>query len=184
MRSAVVPQTNDDAPGKESSIGKFFREKCEREEESKACRSLENQIRAVPDALFADDPEVQRLQAQISRMEQRCALVSNVTQTQRLKDRIEAMKAEIAQKEAEISFAAVDDLADDPLTFERAFSLSEEVRRMKLLIEIGHKAIEKINSRRNGMHEFHDALQRAKSDLFHYLKGLKRAHLGLDKEGN
>ena len=70
---------------------------------------------------------------------------------------------------SDVTNAAIDDLADDPITFRRAFAAAEG-------------ALADLNRKFNGRSQQLDQLRAARSELDRLLHRLKREHLGMSGE--
>ncbi len=137
------------------------------------------QIAAVPDSLFEDHPEVKRHRERVALLERRFELTEDPNQRRRLKEAIAAMRLELEQRSTDVTNATIDDLADNPLTFKRAFAASEEVRRLSCTIDAAESALAALHLKFNGQSGQLDELRAARSELHCLLHGLKRAHLGM-----
>ena len=154
----------------------------EREAAKAEQMKIAEQIAAVPDSLFGDHPEVKRHRERVSILERRFELTEDPNQRRRLTEAIAAMRLEMAQSSEDVTNAAIDDLADDPITFRRAFAATEEVRRLTCAITADEAALADLSRRFNGQSQQLDQLRAARSDLDRLLRRLKREHLGMSGE--
>ena len=140
------------------------------------------QIAAVPDSQFDDHPEVKHQREHVALLERRFELTEDPNQHRRLTEAIAAMRLELQQRSAYMTNAVIDDLADNPLTFKRAFAASEEVRRLSCTIVAAESALAALNQKRNGRSNQLDEMRTARSELHSLLHRLKREHLGMSGE--
>ncbi|MDG3066055.1 hypothetical protein ACFQ4M_17020 [Thauera mechernichensis] len=137
------------------------------------------QIAAVPDSQFDDHPEVKRHRERVALLERRSELTEDPSQRRRLAEAIAAMRLELVERSADVTNAAIDDLADDPITFRRAFAATEEARRLTCVITAAEAALGDLNRKFNGRSPQLDQLRAARSELDRLLRRLKREHLGI-----
>lgn len=109
-----------------NGIGNRMRSIREREDAKAEQMKIASQIAAVPESTFADHPEVKRQRELVALLERRFQLTEEPNQRRRLSEAIAAMRLEIVERSADVTNAAIDDLADDPITFRRAFAATEE----------------------------------------------------------
>ena len=165
-----------------NGIGNLMRSIREREDAKAEQMKIASQIAAVPESTFADHPEVKHQRERVALLERRFELTEDPNQRRRLTEAIAAMRLELRQRSADITNAAIDDLADNPLTFNRAFDASEEVRRLACTIDAAESALAALNQKRNGRSNQLDEMRTARSELDHLLHRLQREHLGMSGE--
>ncbi|TMW70213.1 hypothetical protein FG147_11480 [Thauera sp. UPWRP] len=154
----------------------------EREAAKAEQMKIASQIAAVPESTFADHPEVKRQRERVALLERRFELTEDPNQRRRLSEAIAAMRRELVERSADVTNAAIDDLADDPITFRRAFAATEEVRRLTCTIAAAEVALADLNRRFNGQSQQPDQLRAARNELARLLHRLKREHLGMSGE--
>lgn len=142
----------------------------EREAAKAEQMKIASQIAAVPESTFADHPEVKRHRERVALLERRLA------------EAIAALRLEMVERSADVTNAAIDDLADAPITFRRAFAAAEEVRRLTCAITAAEAALAALNRKLNGQSNQLDELRAARSELDRLLHRLKREHLGMSGE--
>lgn len=152
-----------------NGIGNLMRSIREREDAKAEQMKIASQIAAVPESTFADHPEVKRQRELVALLERRFQLTEEPNQRRRLSEAIAAMRLEIVERSADVTNAAIDDLADDPITFRRAFAAAEG-------------ALADLNRKFNGRSQQLDQLRAARSELDRLLHRLKREHLGMSGE--
>lgn len=165
-----------------NGIGNLMRSIREREDAKAEQMKIASQIAAVPESTFADHPEVKHQRERVALLERRFELTEDPNQRRRLTEAIAAMRLELRQRSADMTNAAIDDLADNPLTFNRAFDASEEVRRLACTIDAAESALAALNQKRNGRSNQLDEMRTARSELDHLLHRLQREHLGMSGE--
>lgn len=165
-----------------NGIGNLMRSIREREDAKAEQMKIASQIAAVPESTFADHPEVKRQRERVSLLERRFELTEDPNQRRRLSEAIAAMRLEMVERSADVANAAIDDLADDPITFRRAFAATEEVRRLTCAITAAEAALADLNRKFNGRSQQLDQLRAARSELDRLLHRLKREHLGMSGE--
>lgn len=154
----------------------------EREAAKAEQMKIASQIAAVPESTFADHPEVKRHRERVALLERRFELTEDPCQRRRLAEAIAALRLEMVERSADVTNAAIDDLADDPITFRRAFAATEEVRRLTCTIAAAEAALAALNRKLNGQSNQLDELRAARSELDRLLHRLKREHLGMSGE--
>ena len=154
----------------------------EREDAKAEQMKIASQIAAVPESTFADHPEVKRHRERVALLERRFELTEDPCQRRRLAEAIAAMRLKLVERSADVTSAAIDDLADDPITFRRAFAATEEVRRLTCAITAAEAALADLNRKFNGRSQQLDQFRAARSELDRLLHRLKREHLGMSGE--
>lgn len=150
-------------------------------EQARASRlAFFERIAQVPDALFDEHPEVVRLRERAEIFERRFRLTENPDQRRRIAASIARMQNEIVEAESQIGNTAIDDLADEPLTFDRSFAIAERVRKLQHAIKAAEKALEVLNLRFNGQSAQLDEMNAARNDVSNFVRQLKVEHLGCD----
>jgi bacterioferritin (cytochrome b1) len=178
IRSAVVNELpREERPIALNTAHLITQAAQERNAAHAARQERERQIAAVPDALFDDHPEVQRLRALVAERERRVAQMGPQHRT-RIVNRIAQLEAEIDLKERELENAALDDVFDEAMSFERSFAVSEDIRRLKAAIHAAELAHDVLSWQINGSSaRQQDELRAAREELFTLLKSLKLQHL-------
>lgn len=147
-------------------------------EQARASRlAFAERIAQVPDSLFAEHPEVARLRERAESLERRYRLTEVPDQRRRIAESIARMQNEIVEAESQIGNTAIDDLADEYLTFDRSFAIAEKVRKLQHGIKSAEKALEVLNLRFSGQSAQLDQLNAARNDFGIFVKELKVAHL-------
>ena len=165
-----------------NGIGNLMRSIREREDARAEKVKIAGQIAAVPESTFADHPEVKRQRERVALLERRLERTEDPNQRRRLSEAIAVMRLEMVERSADVTNAAIDDLADDPITFRRAFAATEEVRRLTCTIAAAEVALADLNRRFNGQSQQLGQLRAARSELDRLLHRLKREHLGMSGE--
>lgn len=180
IQSAVVSndrRTNEEPRYAGPAVRKTgYQTMLERQEAKAAQFARERRAKELPDSLFANNPEVQRLQTLVTQRENRVRLMNDGQQVLLIRGRIEALRAKLQQKQDEIEGAALDDAFDESQAYERSYALSEDIRRLELSIksaELAHKVLTT-----NTMAPRQSELLRAeRNQLASLLKMLKLEHL-------
>lgn len=135
-------------------------------------------VDALPDSLFADDPEVQRLTGEAALKElrvKRLALGMPEGDRRRL---LEGLRKEIAQTESELLHSALDDALEGDHGFHRTIVLARHIEHLRRVLTAAEMAMSILTkSPLERIAPFVDEAERVRNALRSYLVDRKRDHL-------
>lgn len=140
--------------------------------------------RALPDDLFADDPEIQRLTRAYDTVATRVKRLERLGHATRADAQaaVTRLEQDMSQVQKQIRGAAVDDALDGDFTFPRSSALfrhSEDLRRQLEGARLASEVFAKSVLERN---HFDEELSRAREALLDALLERKRAHVDAHPE--
>lgn len=141
-------------------------------------KRFEATVKTVPDDLFADDPELEPLRADLEVKARRALnIVNSIPIRVNLNKRMQALKEQIEAATTEQRLAIVDDALDGAEDFPTATALGHRIEWLKQqLVFVQHAHDVLINAHRQG-DAFKDAHDRAARALSDALMDKKRQHL-------
>ena len=139
---------------------------------------FEQAARALPDSLFADDPEVSRLSKEVATMRQRLDGLGTSNRRAELAEAVCKFEAQLAQGADEQRAAAVDDALAGHFDFPRAVAVGERIARARHRLESAKlaQAVFLRSAPEQGS-VFRPAYESARAALTHTLLQKKREHL-------
>lgn len=109
-----------------------------------ADRHVMETVRRLPDAMFADHPEIVSLSAEVATWQRRSKLPS-VTDRGRLEQAIADLVTQLAKVDESLRFAALDDAAEGDFEFPRALEASERAELLRRRLGAARLVREEIN---------------------------------------
>lgn len=140
----------------------------------------ERRAAALPDALFDDNPEVQRLRTLVADQERRCRHLMSIEARGRLEERSAALNCEIQGLRAELVGAAIDAAFDDSPRF---VDLRRQIDRAELMLEAVVLARDELPRREEMQHRQSAILRNAQNELAELSKRLKLERVEADEQG-
>lgn len=109
-----------------------------------ADRHFTETVRRLPDAMFADYPEIVSLSAEVALWQRRSKLPSR-TDRERLEQSIADLHEQLAKVNESLRFAALDDAAEGDFEFPRALEASERAELLRRRLDAARLTREEIN---------------------------------------
>lgn len=140
---------------------------------------FEAAARALPDSLFADDEEIQRLTLEADAMQHRAENESRMRLAGGGLDHVVAsMQRELQQAQQAMKWAAADDAIDGAFDFPRSAAIAQRITDLRRRLEAATLARETFAIKPGGgWTALGDDARRARNTLFEALILRKRAHL-------
>ncbi|MNK59160.1 hypothetical protein D3C87_782600 [compost metagenome] len=141
-------------------------------------RRFEAAARALPDALFADDEEIQHLAREAEAMKQRAENEGRMRLAGGgLDQAVASIHGELQQAQQAMKWAAVDDAIAGAFDFPRSAALTQRIADLRRRLEAAALAREAFALKSGDWTALGGDLQRARNALFEALIAKKREHL-------
>lgn len=142
---------------------------------------LEATARALPDAMFADAPEIRRLTQEHDAIANRVKRLERANRAD-VQAAIRRIEQAIAQAHEELRGAAVDDALDGDFAFARSATVSRRSEALRRQLEAARLALEVFAKPPPERNQFDEQAQRAKAARADALLERKRAYVAAHPE--